>query len=460
MKRAFLSIIFIIIFNSSAYAVGHTGIDGNCYFVLVSSPEPTQSSQYGYYVGGTSTLLGVPGVAKTGSTQYSSSVSGLWSRTTSYVYKWTGTSWLNAENLWTGQNINATIRNALLSISDGSTLPPSPPLDFCAPENPCLLKKDQVNYDLKQYDDPNSPPVAGNVCYEDCQQSAEILWNDCLAGSCVASIKYTATGESCGVETSVEGLQTEEPTRCTDEINEKIAQCGGSLKVLSFDFETCTGECTPDACGDQWTELVNRCGGIMAVSSWNAETCSGSCVNDPVPDPEDPESEAVPEDVTKETVTNSDGTSTVTTTTTYNVDNVEYTKTTVTNYDAEGNVTGTSTSTSTGHSDDSKDESFNSIPGSTGTSEAYAPSSNPYDIPTRFNTFLTTVKSSSLFSFSTSFFESLPSGGSSVYAIDAGRYGNHTVDLSDTMSTGLSILKSILLACFGFLSIRAVIMKR
>lgn len=90
---------------------------------------------------------------------------------------------------------------------------------------------------------------------------------------------------------------------------------------------------------------------------------------------------------------------------------------------------------------------------------AYNP--GPYDIPTRFTTFLANVKTSGLFSFSSNFFNSLPGGGSPVYQIDGGStFGNHTIDLSDTMSTGLAILKSILLACFGFLSIRAIIMKR
>lgn len=84
----------------------------------------------------------------------------------------------------------------------------------------------------------------------------------------------------------------------------------------------------------------------------------------------------------------------------------------------------------------------------------------PFDIPTRFTTFLQNVKSSGLFSFSSAFFDSLPGGGSPVYTVNAGHYGTHTIDLSDTMSTGLAVLKSILLACFGFLSIRAVIMKR
>ena len=93
------------------------------------------------------------------------------------------------------------------------------------------------------------------------------------------------------------------------------------------------------------------------------------------------------------------------------------------------------------------------------------PFQNPYnpgefDIPARFTAFLNTVKSSGLFSFSSSFFNSLPGGGSPVYEIEAGQYGHHTIDLSQTLSTGLAILKTVLLLCFGFLSIRAIIMKR
>nr|WP_321467339.1 hypothetical protein [uncultured Desulfobulbus sp.] len=89
---------------------------------------------------------------------------------------------------------------------------------------------------------------------------------------------------------------------------------------------------------------------------------------------------------------------------------------------------------------------------------AYNP--GEFDIPARMTTFLSNVKSSGLFSFSSAFFDSLPGGGTSTYTIEAGQYGTHTVNLNDTLSPGLAVLKAILLACFGFLSIRAVIMKR
>lgn len=73
-----------------------------------------------------------------------------------------------------------------------------------------------------------------------------------------------------------------------------------------------------------------------------------------------------------------------------------------------------------------------------------------HDIPARFTQFTDAVKSSSLFSFSNAFFNSIPSGGDSTYQIEAGQYGHHTIDLSSTMSTGLDALKAVLLACFRF----------
>jgi hypothetical protein len=82
------------------------------------------------------------------------------------------------------------------------------------------------------------------------------------------------------------------------------------------------------------------------------------------------------------------------------------------------------------------------------------------DISNRFNQFLSNVENSDLFSFSSAFFDSLPSGGSPTYTIEAGQYGTHTVDLEESFGSGLPILKSVLLVCFGYLSIRAIIMKR
>ncbi|MGD9950729.1 MAG: hypothetical protein AB7U29_19980 [Desulfobulbus sp.] len=105
-----------------------------------------------------------------------------------------------------------------------------------------------------------------------------------------------------------------------------------------------------------------------------------------------------------------------------------------------------------------KEETFNDI-----SISAFDPpyDPGPFDIPARFTSFLGNVKSSGLFSFSSNFFNSLPDGGSPIYEVDGGEtFGHHTIDLSDTLTGGLAVAKTVLLALFGFLSIRAVIMKR
>ncbi len=103
------------------------------------------------------------------------------------------------------------------------------------------------------------------------------------------------------------------------------------------------------------------------------------------------------------------------------------------------------------------EETFSPISDSAFT-EPYNP--GEFDIPARFTQFLNNVKSSGLFSFSNDFFNSLPGGGSPIFEIEGGIFGSHRIDLSETMSGGLAVLKTVLLALFGFLSIRAVIMKR
>ena len=102
-------------------------------------------------------------------------------------------------------------------------------------------------------------------------------------------------------------------------------------------------------------------------------------------------------------------------------------------------------------------ETYSDVPLS-GFAEPYNP--GPFDIPVRFDTFLAHVAATGLFSLPSQYFNSIPGGGSPVYTIEAGQYGTHTVDLSETMGTGLAVLKTVLLACFGFLCIRVVVLKR
>ena len=71
------------------------------------------------------------------------------------------------------------------------------------------------------------------------------------------------------------------------------------------------------------------------------------------------------------------------------------------------------------------------------------------------------VKGSALFNYGAGFFKSVPSGGSSIVTFDGGKtYGQHTIDLSNTMSDALNAFKAVVMVIFGFLSIRAIIMKR
>ena len=102
-------------------------------------------------------------------------------------------------------------------------------------------------------------------------------------------------------------------------------------------------------------------------------------------------------------------------------------------------------------------ETYSDVPLS-GFEEPYNP--GPFDIPDRFDTFLANVAGTGLFSLPSQYFNSLPGGGSPVYTVEAGSYGTHTIDLSETMGTGLAVLKTVLLLCFAFLSVRVVVLKR
>ncbi|MDW7772529.1 MAG: hypothetical protein SCH71_06525 [Desulfobulbaceae bacterium] len=83
-----------------------------------------------------------------------------------------------------------------------------------------------------------------------------------------------------------------------------------------------------------------------------------------------------------------------------------------------------------------------------------------FSIGDRFTTFTGNIKTSGVFALPTAFFESVPGGGSPTYTMDAGSFGQLTIDLSDSTSSALLVLRTIVLLCFCFLSIRAVIMKR
>lgn len=218
--------------------------------------------------------------------------------------------------------------------------------------DPCVEKQGQSNYNLEAHIQ-SSKPSTENKCYENCQQSTEILWEDCINDSCVSSMKFTYTGAKCSTEPVLSDVDGTPPNRCNDELDAKIAACGGSLNVQSFDFESCTGVCAPDDCHSAWTAKIQQCGGIMAVSTWDSETCTGTCVSDPFPTTTNPPDGVSPGQIQTGNTENPDGTSSTTTTTSYNYLGTEYTETKTTTYDSQGNPIGTTVSTTkTGQNSD------------------------------------------------------------------------------------------------------------
>ncbi len=330
--------------------------------------------------------------------------------------------------------------------------------------DPCAEKSGTAaGYNIETYTEGSSPDLS-DQCVDGCAVLAQVheSLGPCINSQCVVSVKYTYTGGLCGGENLP--LDEEPPGQCYAQWTALVNKCGGSSKVASFDWSTCTGECLKNDCSEKYDDLAQACGGYLYIASWDNTTCQGTCANFSTPSTTN--GDAAPSSVSTETKTNSDGTSSTTTNTTYTIDNTTYTNTTTKTYDSSGNETGSSTTVTTGPSsdsddsdDDSDDETFTSIT-SSGFGESYG--TDEFDIPGRFTTFMTNVKSSGLFSFSSDFFESLPGGGSSTYEIDGGETfgGQHTIDLSETFAGGLAVIKTVLLAVFGFLSIRAIIMKR
>jgi len=454
-KILFIGLLSLLVLPQVTFAAW----PGSCVAVFYTKSGPQGDSAHTYGLNAAVTVTDAGSVSTTWITMpgpyYTYSV---------YVEYFENGQWQNKAAYtgatMTGDNITTSFPKYQMSIHTQDAMLAVKP--SCDPT--CSDKKDQVNYNLAQHNLAETYS-AQTVCFEGCQQSTTAVWEDCVNDACVTSVKYTYTGNKCTEEPGVSNVMPTPPTRCTDQINDIITQCGGSLNVQSFDFETCTGSCTPDSCQEEWAALMQRCGGLMAISTWDKTTCSGTCVSDPMPSPPDAD-EKPPEDIRQTEKVNTDGSKEVTKSNTYTNEQDHYTyKTdTTTYYDSSGNQTGQSTTTirisGDGESsgEDGSSETFSPISPS-GFGESYNP--GEYDIPGRFTTFLDRVKSTGLFSFSSSFFNSLPGGGSPVYEINGGEtFGTHTIDLSQTMATGLAVLKTILLACFGFLSIRAVIMKR
>jgi len=93
------------------------------------------------------------------------------------------------------------------------------------------------------------------------------------------------------------------------------------------------------------------------------------------------------------------------------------------------------------------------------------PLAGPYELPevdfgARLRDFITSVKSSSLFSLPTTVFGNIPGAGSSILVIEGGQiFGTHTFDFADMASMWV-VLRAIVLSGFTFIAVRIVCLKR
>ena len=273
---------------------------------------------------------------------------GTWGNLTVKLFYWNGSSWINYA-IYTPRTILENYNSVYAKLKAlGTEVPFGQTISEVLPNgcpNPCSEKKDQVNYKLIQHN-VGETYSAQNSCYDNCQQTTEVLWEDCINSSCVSSVKYTYTGQKCTDEPGLSDILPTPPTRCSDQLKDIITQCGGSLNVQSFNFETCTGSCTADSCQNEWNALVTRCGGFMGISSWDNQTCSGTCASDPMPQPPSGQ-EKPPVDIDQTETINQDGSKAVTRTSTYEnqTDHYIYKNQTITYYDSSGVQTGQSSTT-------------------------------------------------------------------------------------------------------------------
>jgi len=283
------------------------------------------------------------------------------------IYRWTGTNWtIQSQNYWYVQDVDQASAFAMLgdkyyldTYANNPNVVYPDGLPNCGGPS-CNTKTGEKNYKLEVHDSGSPPSTDTLSCYEDCETTPKSLWTDCIDDSCVTSMEYTFTGQICNGQSSIDGVGPTPPERCTTQLEQKIAECGGSLNVQYFDFENCTGTCVPDPCHDKWLALVDKCGGIMAVSNWNSETCEGICASDPLANTDILQLPRPPDEIATTTKKNPDGSKEVTQTVTNNItDGSTQTITTTTYYDSNNVQIGestTTTSTRSGGGGDSSDE--------------------------------------------------------------------------------------------------------
>jgi hypothetical protein len=82
----------------------------------------------------------------------------------------------------------------------------------------------------------------------------------------------------------------------------------------------------------------------------------------------------------------------------------------------------------------------------------------PYDFGVRFNTFITTVKTSGLFSLPNLMTQNIPASTTSVISFNGGRYGVQSFDFAN-YGSAFAVLKTILMICFSAIGIKIITLK-
>ncbi len=95
--------------------------------------------------------------------------------------------------------------------------------------------------------------------------------------------EYAAKIDECGGSDRIlswdDNSCTGQCALCVDEKATLLAQCGGSDKYF-IDDETCEGHCLPDEdCTDEYNAKIVECGSVQDIIKWSNETCEGLCSN-------------------------------------------------------------------------------------------------------------------------------------------------------------------------------------
>jgi len=166
----------------------------------------------------------------------------------------------------------------------------------------CTEEQGNVGYVISSYDYETgaaniSGPYNSNAGQEICFTRIQIWSNIGLGGQMipVGSVQtgtfYDHAGSipQVGSNGVISGVYNMAPPNCGEicapEKAALVTQCGGTQEVewASFNEQNCTGICLP-TCGDAYDMKVADCGGSQYLKTWDMGTCKGTCYCEEIPD--------------------------------------------------------------------------------------------------------------------------------------------------------------------------------